>query len=312
VDEAADLGAKHCLLIGNGETFSRQSVIVPLLRQIKRRGFWAKTSTNGTLLTDPVVEALVDSQWDFLTFSIDGHCAEVHDHLRGSAGIFETVLDGHRRLTDRKKRAGADKPLTDINTILCGTNALDAPKMIRFAADHGFAHITFMPYQEYVEDQPQFLLKNIPKDRLLDALHRAEETSLSLGIPSNLNDIIRIVSEGSHDPEGFTESRRTSDPGICLKPWYHIIVRSDGTVGTCCASRTTESVVDRPLSEVWFGDTFRKLRDKSLSGLLTRNCRCLNLLLEENRFLTGLLTERGFDWDTFKKHPGLSKGTNLL
>lgn len=63
VDECADLGVKHWVIIGGGEPLMRGSSLISLCQRISDRNMTGILQTNGTLLKKKYAERLVDMQW---------------------------------------------------------------------------------------------------------------------------------------------------------------------------------------------------------------------------------------------------------
>ena len=79
--------------------------IVPLIREIKKRGLTCTIITNGGRL-EALAEELVDSGIDSIAVSIDGP-PERHDATRGREGSFERAAAGVRADRSRARRGGA-------------------------------------------------------------------------------------------------------------------------------------------------------------------------------------------------------------
>ena len=77
---------------GGGEPFLRDDFL-EILRYAHDRGITTCVSTNGTLLDDALVDALLEMAPVYLQVSLDGACAETNDAIRGR-GTFERILAG--------------------------------------------------------------------------------------------------------------------------------------------------------------------------------------------------------------------------
>ncbi len=83
--------------------------IVPLVREIKRRGLTCTIITNGGRL-EPLARELVESGIDSIAVSIDGP-PEVHNRIRGQADSFEKAAAGVRAVADWRRRLGRALPM---------------------------------------------------------------------------------------------------------------------------------------------------------------------------------------------------------
>jgi mycofactocin radical SAM maturase len=84
---------------GGGEPFLREDFL-SILEYLQGKDMTACVSTNGTLLTDPLIDRLIEMDHLFLQVSLDGVRPETNDAIRG-AGTFPRIIDGVRRLSER-------------------------------------------------------------------------------------------------------------------------------------------------------------------------------------------------------------------
>ena len=85
---------------GGGEPFLRRDFL-DILRYAQGKGITTCVSTNGTLLTDALVEELLAMEGLYLQVSLDGAYPETNDAIRG-AGTFARIVAGIERLTDHR------------------------------------------------------------------------------------------------------------------------------------------------------------------------------------------------------------------
>lgn len=88
-----------------GEPFLNKNVF-ELIRAARRRGLKTGISTNGTVMTDRVVEGIFDSGLDYLIFAFDGATKETYESVRLGAN-FDHVTANIRRFLARKNERGA-------------------------------------------------------------------------------------------------------------------------------------------------------------------------------------------------------------
>ncbi len=97
LDEAIPLGLQGVKLTG-GEPFLHPEIL-RLADILKDRKLGLTIETNGTLVTPELAQALRErSTLNFISVSIDGSRAEIHDPFRGVVGSFERAVDGARAL----------------------------------------------------------------------------------------------------------------------------------------------------------------------------------------------------------------------
>lgn len=88
-----------------GEPFLNKQIF-DLIRYAKSQGLKTGISTNGTVLTDKIIEGILDSGLDYLIFAIDGATKETYEKIRVGAK-FEKVLENARRFLAAKQKRGA-------------------------------------------------------------------------------------------------------------------------------------------------------------------------------------------------------------
>jgi radical SAM protein with 4Fe4S-binding SPASM domain len=91
--------ASPILVLSGGEPLFRADIF-QLARYGTDRGLRVALATNGTLVTQPVAQKIVDSGVRRVSMSLDGADAETHDLFRGIPGAFDATLRGFRNLKD--------------------------------------------------------------------------------------------------------------------------------------------------------------------------------------------------------------------
>ncbi len=112
VDGLAEAGVP-VLLVSGGEPLRRPDLL-EVARHARSRGLRVVLSTNGTLLTPQVAEALAEIGVSYVGISIDGQ-PEVHDRFRGMRGAFEASMRGVAACRDAGLRVGLRVTLTKSN-----------------------------------------------------------------------------------------------------------------------------------------------------------------------------------------------------
>jgi AdoMet-dependent heme synthase len=125
LDEIALVGTPVIILTG-GEPLLRHD-IYELAAYGDQKGLRMVLATNGTLMTDSIVERLIASGIKRVSVSIDGAGAESHDDFRGVPGAFAGTMRG----IDAMKRVGME---FQINTTITKGN------LSEIASIHDLAH----------------------------------------------------------------------------------------------------------------------------------------------------------------------------
>lgn len=161
LDEAIPLGLQSVKLTG-GEPFLHPEIL-RLVDLLKNRKIGLTIETNGTLVTPELAQALRErSTLNFISVSIDGSRAEIHDPFRGVTGSFERAVDGVKALV-----AAGYRPQVIMS--LHAGNVNDIEPLVRMAESLGAGSVKFNLVQpcgrgEQLSDAGQAL----PIERLVE------------------------------------------------------------------------------------------------------------------------------------------------
>jgi radical SAM protein with 4Fe4S-binding SPASM domain len=76
-----------------------------------------------------------------------------------------------------------------------------------------------------------------------------------------------MSSRGGQAPNN---NKKKALPISCLLPFYHFYIRPDGQIGLCCvdalAKYTLGDVSKQSLKEVWFSESYNKIRERIRQG----------------------------------------------
>ncbi len=146
IDDAAALGAKKVQLSGAGEPFCHPDALRTIER-IKSHGLECAVITNGTLLTDEIVQRLVDLKLDSLTVSVWAGTPTVYEmtHPNQKGKTLERLRHTLRLLHDTKAKRRSFWPKVKMYHVVNHRNAHDVSAMVDFAVDSLVEYIEFTP-----------------------------------------------------------------------------------------------------------------------------------------------------------------------
>ena len=275
--------------------------IVPLIREIKKRGMTCTIITNGGRL-ERYARDLVESGIDLIAVSIDGP-PEVHNRIRGKADAYESAAAGVRAVAgwrSRLRRAMpmqiAILPVTELNTDAIAP-AVEALRDLPFDTinlglrwfvprESGHEYETVMKETFGVEatswsgfafDGPA--LENGQKQqmaslvRLLKALRRRRFLDSARGMPWT-SFVPNVPAESV--PDYFSKPRQTFGHNLCPVAWYFAQVEPDGEVCFCgdFPDYFIGNVRRQPFSEIWRGEKAWRFREKLAKEPLPICSRC--------------------------------------
>ena len=275
--------------------------ILPLIREVKKRGLTCTIITNGGRLESHARE-LVESGIDSVAVSIDGP-AEVHDRIRGQKGAYEKAVAGVRAVARWRKTLGrvlpmqiAILPITDLNleSVAVTVAALQElpldtinvglrwfiPKAVG-AEYESVMRETFgieaTSWKGFEFDASNLavsrgrqltdlvrLLKGLKRRRFLDSTLGRPWTSFVPDVPAE-----RV-------PEYFGDFSQTFGHEMCPVAWYFAQVEPDGEVCFCgdFPDYFIGNVRRQSFREVWTGEKATRFREKLAREPLPICARC--------------------------------------
>lgn len=166
------------LIITGGETLIREDAI-RIAGTACRLGFATEMLTNGFLLNDARVEALLESGIRKVTLSLDGPDAATHDQVRGREGFFVRVVDAMGNLVRRRAQTKRELKIIGKTTIM-SVNAGRLGAIVELAERIGIDGVQFQAlepvyYSEQLRD-PDWFRGNPLWVTDLDLLRRSLDT----------------------------------------------------------------------------------------------------------------------------------------
>ncbi len=275
--------------------------ILPLIREVKKRGLTCTIITNGGRLEQNARE-LVEAGIDSVAVSIDGP-PDVHDRIRGQKGAYEKATAGVRALSDWRRKLGrvlpmqiAILPITDLNLEAVGAAIAALRELPLDTINVGLRW--FIPesvgaeYERVMRetfgieatswkgfdfDASGLVTTRGPQMgelvRLLKGLKRRRFLDSTLGRPW-----ISFVPDIPPDrvPEYFRDFSQTFGHGMCPVAWYFAQVEPDGEVCFCgdFPDYFIGNVRRQSFREVWTGEKASKFREKLAREPLPICARC--------------------------------------
>jgi MoaA/NifB/PqqE/SkfB family radical SAM enzyme len=149
-----------------------------------RGGHETFVSTNATKLSEKLIERLIKSGLSRINLCIDGFSKEAQEVYRVGSS-FEQVKINIENFLAVKKRLGAVKPLTVLQTLLTSYSEAQVDAMVEWATQIGFDQVRFKTFSlgSYTDDDQQhdyaFL---VPKNPELQR-HQTETVNLTCDVP---------------------------------------------------------------------------------------------------------------------------------
>jgi MoaA/NifB/PqqE/SkfB family radical SAM enzyme len=227
--------------------------------------------TNGTLLDQAKMQALVDGRLDMLRVSLWGSSAEeLENNYPGSN------LEDLNRIGDRLHEFASVKearrsllPRIVLHLVIDRHNCRKVDSFIDLAIQTRVNAVSFSPLHSIFGGLASIALSQEEERLLKDSLRRAARRLRSSGVDHNIEETIRRYDIGE------AVRRKVA----CYVAWTHPRIRVDGTVQPCGpCTFAVGSLREQSLREIWNGPGYRSFRKKvlspSASGFIDQNCDC--------------------------------------
>ena len=259
--------------------------------------------TNGILLNDKNISAMIDAGLSRLIVSVDGATAPVYESIRYPAKF--ATLHANLRLVQRLKRASnASHPVLRLNFVMMRRNIQELPALIRLADELGASQVTAQHAVIYEgcipEGESLFHHQKLTNDVLVEAHRVAAQSGILFSAPALFSScrpqladrkwLVRshlVAALGVLRQFGVERlqallvnvARRkiTNRRTFCHHPWEMMLIDLDGNVHPCVNWGTEEPLGNctrQTYGELWSGSAYTQLK-RELTGQkpLRQACR---------------------------------------
>jgi MoaA/NifB/PqqE/SkfB family radical SAM enzyme len=293
-DEMREMGVRGVRLMGGGEPLFRRDAAA-LIGSLGRRNLRiTDVTTNGVLLTEPVVRALLETGCDEICVSLNAAEPESYGRMMQTAPRnFDRVVDNVKRASQIKQETGSDC-LIKLQFLVYKDNFRQLPLMHRLfreaGADrfwlNGLYPVRPMPAMTGPEIEEMLqLYEQVLAEDYFENLERFSFWEQS--IAERIDEATRRVfaraplsrRAGVKLREIFdTDARRAREAStlheFCLVGWYSTTINASGDVVTCCilqdhASAVLGNVHRQGLADIWSGPAYARFRGE-LAEIMAR------------------------------------------
>ena len=229
---------------------------------------YSRVVTNGTLLTEAIIEKILDAQITSLTFSIDGGTRQIYEEIRVGAR-FDTVLAKIDLFRELRARRGAALPRLQINHVLMQRNVdhfeeflalLDSirPEQVDVRT------IEPMTYATGGESKDPAFFEKVRRLRPLFADCCRRNHIEDCGFIRDQPGVIDLMT---------ASGRRMT----CQRPWDTLAIHANGDVHPCMSwtRPPVGNLARQSFDEIWNGAELGRLRDEfelAKPGIDCQNC----------------------------------------
>jgi MoaA/NifB/PqqE/SkfB family radical SAM enzyme len=288
IEEAHELNVKEIEITGGGEPMMRKD-IMKIIESIKKHKMKGRLITNGTLLNEKIIKKLISIGWDEIVVSLDAPTKEVNDYLRGE-GSFEESVKAIKILQIMKNDSNSEKPKLSIHMVICNKNIHLLPKMFEFIYSFGCKNLLIEPIvllAGRTRAGKDLLIEKKHEKKLLKYLEEAKKVAYEHNFETNVDKLEIKFIENINKMEEVIKNEGIKKSILsmpCYQPWYSMIIRPWGVVGPCCMFDGNESILEKSLKEIWFGEYFESIRKMLKNNELPGFCsKCNPSQIIENR-----------------------------
>ena len=284
-DELGELRVRGVRLMGGGEPLFRKDAAA-LIAALGDRGLRiTDVTTNGVLLTEPVVRALAAAGCDEICVSLNtAEAASYAAMMQTAAKNFARVVDNIRRAAAILRETGADT-LVKVQFLVYKENYRQLPEMYRLFRETGADRVWFnglypvRPMPTMGEEDIAEMLRLYEDVLAEDYFERIErfsfwEASIAARIAASERRVFaraplarraRVKLRELFDADARAARAAAGLHEFCLVGWYSTTLNANGDAVTCCILQDHKTAVlgnlhRESLSEIWRGAAYERFR----------------------------------------------------
>lgn len=256
-------------------SFGTEPLLHPNMDQLIRIATKAKIpriymNTNGLLLTEHLVNTMIETGFNGLSFSMDAAHQKTYESIR-RGGDFTRLLNNIRMVNRLKEKAGAKNPDISLLFVLMMSNIRELPDFIDLAHQLGADGVNathLIPFK-LLDNQDQAMAEEKPLFN--EMLQKAQDRANSLGIkfvspPAFSLNHAPCKNQDRQIKERFNlnTKEKGENKSYCPFPWHFLAIAPTGEVMPCGWWHNQEcmgNVYEEELLSIWGGQRFSDLRN---------------------------------------------------
>jgi radical SAM protein with 4Fe4S-binding SPASM domain len=230
--------------------------------------------TNGLLLNDQKVAAMIACGVTQICVSIDGAKRETYNAIR-RGGEFDDVIKNVENLIAQRNRANARTPKVRFDVVLMRRNIRELPDIVRLAARMGVEQLSFRHMVSFdgldMGHESLVHAKSVSNYWLGSAL----ELAASLGLEVQTHP--ELFDENTANASASRTAAEALPTPYCPFPFFHLSIGPGGHVLPCPHSHGQgpygQVSANSPLDQIWLNAQFTELRNRILRSDPPDMCR---------------------------------------
>jgi MoaA/NifB/PqqE/SkfB family radical SAM enzyme len=288
VREAIKMGVNDWLILGGGEPWLRNELIIKILREVKQKIKipYFEIFTNGTLFEAEEIKTLVELEPTRITVSVHALGEEYVELTGSSKEMFSKVVENLKLLKLEKEKNKKTRPQIQINMVINRKNYTKILEMVNFAKEVGANILALHPMRGYEETREVISPLILPPEKfpeLKDYIEKGKKISEQFGILLDTTPLEPFMPMEKNESLGV--DRKLILENIfklrCFEPWYSMVINSDGLVGRCTAFIIRDeplNIKNMSLEEIWYSDYFNQVRKNVVEGKMMVGCSQCGLM----------------------------------
>lgn len=262
------MGTRSLIFGGRGEPFLHPRLF-DLVAQAKQAGFHLNLVTNGTLLDEKRIDAIMACPPDELRVSLWASTPEEYaiNYPGNNPENLRRVKEGLRRLGEKKAQRGQKLPEVVLHRVITKHNCHTLETLIDLARETGVNRLSFSPLRSLRGQLTEVTLSPEEERLVCQSLGEIHRRSPGLFPQTSLDQILTRYRLGEAVWEKLP----------CYVGWVLISLMADGTVKSCGSCEVAMGNLHTDaLPVIWNGPAFRAFRRQTLTreGLAASGDEC--------------------------------------
>ena len=269
-DELKTMSTHSLILQGAGEPLLHRDLF-EMVSTAKAAGFHVTLLTNGTLLDQDIIQALMDTRLDILKVSLWASSTEQYqqNYPDNNPDNFRKIVDGLKLLESLKAERGSMLPMVQLHHPINCYNFETVDAFVNLAVTTGCNGVTFSPFNDFWGALAAYGLTADQEQLARRSLLRAREQLDSLSMTHNIDDVLFRYEVGAAVWQKLP----------CYVPWFHVRITVDGAVLPCGRCKLGfGNLNENSFQDIWNGPAIRAFRRRTLTrkGLeaMVKDCNC--------------------------------------
>lgn len=230
--------------------------------------------TNGSALTQKNVKRVVEAGPLNIDISVDSNIAAENDYLRGVDGALKRVVAGVQRLASERHVQGKSFMIR-LKPVVTVKNFRSLVSMVDWTTEIGADTIDFSPLRPWTEET----IEELPLQDATDIHDFEAEIEKLLQLKASGAPIETSQKKLAALPDHFRGNKTYSGPSPCRVGMRDYHIRANGDVEVCWNFPPIGNVKESSASEIWHGESARKLRVETVGCTRFGTSFCANSCL---------------------------------